>query len=198
MGNDVSAPNALIALAATPGVLALAWQAVSWALGGRRARLDRQRERFAEAFAAVAAYAEFPYVVRRRRSSAPEDERLRISGELRLVQERIAFSTAWLRAESPRVAETYAALVAQLRKVAGAQISLAWPTAAIETDEGMNIHSSLGLEAIEPLKLAYLEAVTDHLSGSGWGRRMLRSARRLFGDVKANLESGRASRRSAP
>lgn len=161
-------------LAATPGVLALLWQGASWLLAGRRVRLDRQRERFADAFAAVVAYAEFPYVVRRRRASAPEDERLRISGELRAVQERIAFSTAWLYSESPRVANAYEALIKQLRRVAGAQIAEGWTTAAIETDDGMNIRSSLGLEAIEPLKMAYLMAVADHLSAFGSVRRRFR------------------------
>lgn len=162
------------ALAASPGVLALLWQGASWLLGGRRARLDRQRERFAEAFAAVVAYAEFPYVVRRRRASTPEDERLRISGELRAVQERIAFSTAWLHSESPRVAVAYEALIKQLRKVAGAQIAEGWTTAPIETDDGMNIRSSLGLEELEPLKMVYLSSVADHLSVLGSVRRRFR------------------------
>lgn len=189
MNSELTESAVVLALiAATPGVLALGWQCASWALGGRRARLDRQRERFAEAFAAIVAYAEFPYVVRRRRASAPEDERLRISGELRAVQERIAFSTAWLHSESPRVARAYGALVEQLRRVAGAQIAEGWTTPPIKTDEGMNIRSSLGLEALDPLKLAYLDAVIDHLHTFGWARRWFRIVRRWIDRTKMNAE----------
>jgi hypothetical protein len=59
---------------------------------------------FSKAFAAAVAYEEFPYVVRRR-ASAPEDERIRISTELRKVREDISYYSAWLFTESRAISE---------------------------------------------------------------------------------------------
>lgn len=83
-----------------PGVIALLARVLDGVWASRRDAEARRRSTFADAYAAVVAYAEFPYVVRRRRASAPEDERIRISTELRSVQERIAHHCAWLYTES--------------------------------------------------------------------------------------------------
>ena len=76
-----------IIVAAITGVISLWALAINACLTGRRERGNRRREIFSKAFTAAVVYEEFPYVVRRRRTSAPEDERIRISAELRKVQE---------------------------------------------------------------------------------------------------------------
>ena len=53
---------------------------------GERERLTRSRDVFSKAYAAVQGYKEFPYVIVRRRKDTPEEERIRISSELRRVQ----------------------------------------------------------------------------------------------------------------
>ena len=112
---------------------------------------------------AIVAYEELPFVIRRRRASAAEAERLRISTEVRSVQERLAFHSAWLRAESRRVADAYDELVAETRRVAGGEMRRAWELEAITRDSEMNI-ADIDLSTIAPLKIAYLDAVRRHLS----------------------------------
>lgn len=105
-----------VAAAVVAGTVALLSLAVNTITGGIREARSRRRDGFAKAFAACVAYEEFAYVVRRRRASDPEGERIRISTELRRVQEDIAFYSAWMRAESPRVWESYNTLVSQLSR----------------------------------------------------------------------------------
>lgn len=140
-----------------------------------REDVARRQEHFANALAAVAEYCEFPYVVRRRGASDPERERLRISSELRDVQQRIAFYQAWLRTESHDVADAYDHLVAEVRKVAGGQMHDAWTRAPIVSDEEMNI-PDIALDAIDEFREAYLDAVRQR---SSWRKRFSRGRRRM-------------------
>ena len=66
-----------IIVAAITGAVSLLALAINAWLTAYRGRVNRRREMFSKAFAAAVAYEEFPYVVRRRRTSAPEDERCR-------------------------------------------------------------------------------------------------------------------------
>lgn len=111
-----------IIVAAITGAVALLALAINAILTAYRERVNRRREMFSKAFAAAVAYEEFPYVVRRRRISAPEDERVRISTELRKVQEDISYYSAWLFTESWRISEAYETLILQLREMAGREI----------------------------------------------------------------------------
>ena len=156
-------PEWLLLLAIAPSLLAFLDRLHERWLSGRTARSDRRRERFSEALAAVVLYEELPFVIRRRRASSPEDERIRISTEIRRIQERIAFHTAWLHTESPAVAEAYNALVDAVRCVAGGQMRQAWQTDPVANDAEMNI-GDVDLSASTPLKDAYLEAVRKRLS----------------------------------
>ena len=88
-------------------VIGLTTLVVNLSISLYKDRTARRRELYAEAYRAIVAYAEFPYVVRRRSTSNPESERIRISTDIRLIQERIAFYTAWIRIEAPFVAERY-------------------------------------------------------------------------------------------
>lgn len=148
------------------GLLASAWHA-------SRAR---KREHFANAFAAVADYWEFPYVVRRRRHDEPAAERVRISEALRAVQRDISFHQAWVTAESPEVARHYAALVQTTREVMGTQIHDGWLAPPPRTDEHMNI-PGIRRDGLAEATDAYLAAVRDHLSV--WPDGLRRAARRL-------------------
>lgn len=126
--------------------------------GGRQKTRLRRREAFSEAFEWCVSYKEFPYVTRRRRASTPEDERIRISGEMRRVQERISYYSVWIAAENRKVAATFNALVTQLRRVAGGQVHQAWKVTPVANDEDMNM-PDLGLGELREYEEAYLEAV---------------------------------------
>lgn len=160
-------PEWLLLIAIAPSLLAFLDRMHERWVSGRTARSDRRRERFSEALAAVVLYEELPFVIRRRRASSPEDERIRISTEARRIQERIAFHTAWLHTESPAVAAAYEELVGTVRRVAGGQMREAWRMEPAASDAEMNI-DDVDLSPSAPLKSAYLEAARKHLS---WWRR---------------------------
>ena len=164
---DVSLPGTSVLVvglvAALPGLMALGRQMLGGWSSGQRELAARRRAQFADALSAVVGYEEFPFVIRRRRVSNPEDERIRISTELRAVQERLAFHSAWLRTESRRVADAYDALLQETRRTAGREMKRAWEMETISQDSQMNV-ADIDLSAIDPLKTAYLEAVRRHLS----------------------------------
>jgi len=139
-------------------------------------RRDQHREHFSRALQTVSQYEEFPYVVRRRRASDPEDERIRISTELRAVQAELSYHCTWLMTESPQVGAAYGALVAELRRLVGGLIHDAWLSQPVGDDAGMNI-ADIGPEIakLRPLKDQYLLEVGDHLSL--WPRWLRRVAR---------------------
>ena len=137
-----------------------------------RADTERRRQHFAEALAVVSEYYEFPYVIRRRGSCHQEAERLRISTELRAVQQKIAFHQGWLRTESVQVADAYDQLVSEMRRVAGGQMHEAWKSTPIETDAEMNI-SGIDRGQFEQFRVAYLDAARQRCSwrrGFRWAR----------------------------
>jgi hypothetical protein len=126
----------------------------------------RRREMFARAFAACQAYREFPYVVRRRGPSDPEAERLRISGELRQVQQELAFCVGWMTTESKALAKSYRELVDSVRAVAGGEIRRAWESEPAKSDREMNM--IVDLSGISAAEEAFLTAVRRHLSLLRW------------------------------
>jgi hypothetical protein len=130
----------------------------------------RIRNTLAEAFQAYASYKEFPYAVRRRRHDQAAEERIRLSEALREVQARLTYFEAWTKTENPEVGAAYAALIAELRKVAGGAIRQAWLDPPCTDDAGMNIPPDVvDLSALNPLEKAYLAAATRHLANlSKW------------------------------
>jgi len=126
----------------------------------------RRREMFARAFAACQAYREFPYVVRRRGTSDPEAERLRISGELRQVQQELAFCVGWMTTESKAVSEAYREFVDSVRAVAGGEIRKAWESEPTGSDRDMSM--IVDLSGIKIAEDSYLAAVRRHLSFIRW------------------------------
>lgn len=135
---------------------------VTLIVNGRRARVDRQRVVFASAYADLAAYREFVYIVRRRRHDQPEAERVRISGDLSAVQGRLNQNAAVLKVEAPRVAVAYETLLRSTRRVAGGAVRDGWKTPPITADT--DIHVDIDLSAIDPIETAYLLEVRDHLA----------------------------------
>ena len=170
-----SLPTPIIVATVTGAVSLFAWVINAW-LTGYRERVNRRRDVFSKAFTTAVAYEEFPYIVRRRRASNPEDERIRISTELRKVQEDISYHSAWLFTESRHVSDAYEVLVRKLREIAGGEIRKAWCTPHIDADTEMNM-PDLGLAALKPFKQAYLVEVSDELSLiPRWLRRAFRNS----------------------
>jgi len=161
--SETGLPSAVIA-AAIGGAVSLMALALNAIINSRRDRIARQRQEFSKAFVVCVAYEEFPYIVRRRRSDVPQDERVRISSELSIIQRELAYYSAWLATESTNVSRAYENLVAKLREIVGAKIHEAWLTPPIDSDGGMNM-PDLGLSELKPLKDAYLLEVAYHLSG---------------------------------
>jgi hypothetical protein len=102
-------------------------------------------------------------VVQRHRTSASEDERIRIATELRRIQEDISYYSAWLFTVSRPISEAYEALILKVREIAGREIQNAWNQLHIGNAAEMN-RAGLGLGRLKPFKRAYLCEVTDHLS----------------------------------
>ena len=109
-----------------------------------------------------------PYVVRRRRTSDPEGERIRISEELRGIQEDLTFYSAWTLTESGSVGRAYADLVRQTREIAGGAIRDAWNEPPVQRDEDMNM-PDLGLAALAEARAKYLAAASRRLRFLGGG-----------------------------
>ena len=175
--NEVQQPNLpwpVVAAAITGAVSIFLFVVTNW-WNGERERLTRSREVFSKAYAVVQEYKEFPYVIRRRRTSAPEEERIRISSELRRVQADLAFYSAWLMTESHHVHHSFSELLEQLRHVAGSAMHEAWLEPGTEYDSEINM-PDMGLSALTPYESAYLEEVVDHLSL--WPRSLRRMFRR--------------------
>ena len=167
----------IVVAAVFTGAVSLAVFASNAWLTGHRDRTNRRRDILSKAFSSAVAYKEFLYVVRRRRSSSPEDERIRISTELRKVQEDIAYYSSWITTESQHVSEAYNKLVSRLREIAGAEIHKAWTDPPVQTDDEMNI-DDLGLGVLKDDEREFLLEAADHLSISPrWFRRMRRRSR---------------------
>lgn len=143
-------------VAAVAGIITLVVQ-------GRRSRTDRQRQLFAAAFGDIAAYCEFPFIVRRRRADDPAAERQRISTELSAVQQRLNQSQAVLRVEAPRVAEAYMQLVDATRHIAGSAISRGWDLEPLDADSGVHVRD-VDLAPIKEFEWRFLLEASDHLA----------------------------------
>jgi hypothetical protein len=133
----------------------------------------RQRDLFAGAYEAYAAYKEMPYAVRRRRHDDPAAERIRLSEAVREIQGRLTYHEAWIAAESETVSSAYNALVRELRKIAGGAMHDAWLAEPVDNDAAMNISPKLvDLSPLGPLEREFAGAVRAHLAAIApwWAR----------------------------
>lgn len=125
--------------ASVAAAVSVAGSFITLLVAGRRDRHNRQRQTFARALAAAIDYREFPYVVRRRRADELATERARISEELRQLQSRLNYFTAWIDVESPSVAPVYRRLVSDTRRVVGPMIRASWSEPPLTGDDQVNI-----------------------------------------------------------
>lgn len=178
LGSAQAGGGVLIATLLTSAVVAAVIGAFLNIFLSRRKSLEEERARVrtacAEAFEAVAAYKEFPYAIRRRRADNPEEERVRLSEELRHVQARLSYYTTWMVGESAAVGSSYGILVAHLRQVAGTACHDAWLASPAHQDSDMNIPAGVvDLSGIGPYEDAYITAARVHLDSMLRLRRLL-------------------------
>jgi hypothetical protein len=131
----------------------------------RCARRERLRELYAGGWAAVQAYKEMAFAIRRRNVEDRPGERVRLSEEMREIQKDISYYEALIgRERSGRVAGHYRGLVAKTREIAGGIIRRSWNEEPITSDSQMHspeIAAELG--ALKPFEDGYLNAVADDL-----------------------------------
>lgn len=161
-----TAAIATLVAAAVSGTVALL---TFWATGVRQER-SRRQQFYADAFAALVAYREFAYVVRRRRAptagneAIAGEERIRISEALREVQKDLAFSSAWINTEGAAdVGTKYDQLLTETRRLAGGYMRDAWNGPPLDDDAGMNI-DDVDYSSLAAHEVAYLDAVGDALT----------------------------------
>jgi hypothetical protein len=131
----ISSPvaGAIIALA---GVLAGLW------VSGDRAERQRRRDLHARSLAAILAYAEMPFMIRRRRHEPTEAsaERVRLSQHFSIVKAEVTTCQVLLAADGDaRLAGAYEELVAVARRTAGGEAHEAWKVRPVATDAEMNM-----------------------------------------------------------
>lgn len=154
-------PLIVLAVTSIGGVL-------TWWANGVRSERARLQALYANAYAAVVSYQEFPFMIRRRRAPLPgqeqiaNDERIRIADALQAVQERLSNYTAQIRAESTAVSTKYDALVDKTRLIAGGYMRDAWEAPALDNDAGMNI-GDIDYRELEQPQIDYLDAMKDNV-----------------------------------
>jgi hypothetical protein len=170
--------SAWIAPTIVVSVIALGVSIATFLLSGRRTRLDRQRQVFADALDAVMTYREYPFIVYRRNADDPARERQRISTDLSTLQARLNGYQGRLRVEDAFVGERYSELVAATRRIAGPMITDAWNRDPAPLDSAIH-NPGWEFSDLEPHDDAFLQAARDHL---GWLyaplRRSIRSWRK--------------------
>jgi hypothetical protein len=154
------APFAAVLAASITGCVAIG----QWWANGRRQERDRKQETFAAAFEACIEYSEMPYAIRRRRTDAAGEERVRLSEQVRAIQIKLTRYEAWVRFESPEVGEAYQTLVRRTREVAGAAMKDAWLSAGADSDRAMVIPSSIvDLRPLSAPREEYMAAAEGYL-----------------------------------
>jgi hypothetical protein len=142
---------------------------VTWFVNGVRAERTRLQKLYADAYAAVVTYQEFPYIIRRRRApnSGHEEiggeERLRISAALHQVQEALNNFQAQISTESIAVSDKYDSLVRETRGIAGTYMHQAWDAPPLDNDPGMNVAGINYTDLVGP-KNDYLESVKGDMT----------------------------------
>lgn len=159
-GDDwkVIVPLIVAAIAFTGVMIKLWWDA-------RSARRERLRELYAGGWAAVQAYKEMAFAIRRRNIDDRPGERVRLSEAMREIQKDISYYEALIgRERSGRVAAEYRILVTKTREIAGGIIRRSWNEEPITSDSQM--HSPEIAAEVGPLKAfedGYMNAVADEL-----------------------------------
>jgi hypothetical protein len=125
--------GAIIGLA---GVVAGLW------VNGDRTERQRKRDLHGRALAAILAYGEMPFMIRRRRWEGDEQsaERVRLSDHFSAVKAEVATCEVVLAADGDeKLAASYTELVEVARATAGREAHEAWKQPAIKSDAEMNM-----------------------------------------------------------
>ncbi len=156
-----------VALPLIAAAIALFGVLITLAVNGRRAERDRLRAMYAGGWAAVQAYKEMAFAIRRRNAEDRAGERVRLSEALRDIQRDLAYHEALIRRERPgKVGEAYRTLVAEPRAIGGGIIRRSWNEEPIRSDKEM--HAPDIAAELEPLKEGekrYLSAVEAAVQG---------------------------------
>jgi hypothetical protein len=102
----------------------------------RAKRTETKAESYAKALAAVEAYKQLPYRIRRR-TSADANTRAELERLISDVEQEIAFYRRWLLLDSERVGLAYDALVRRVYKVGSDFRREAWMQDPAKTDDAM-------------------------------------------------------------
>jgi hypothetical protein len=130
-------------------LIGLVGVAVTLLFNAWRADRERRRAERARAVAAVVAYLQMPYAIRRRRHEEEQAsaERVRLTETFREVQAELAYAEALMHSDPDlTVRDSYSSLVATLREVAGGEAIKAWDTPPITSDAQMglgDVHAAL-------------------------------------------------------
>jgi hypothetical protein len=141
---------------------------IAWWANGVRVERARLQKLYADAYAAVVSYQEFPFMIRRRRAPLPgqqqiaNDERIRIADALQAVQQQLSNYTAQISTESIDVSTKYEALVEKTRLIAGTYMHKAWEGPPLDNDAGMNI-SDIDHGQLKQPQDEYLTAIKHDL-----------------------------------
>jgi hypothetical protein len=174
-GSDQSVSGLILGLLLSGAVVAAVVNIVLTRRNSLEEERNRVRTTCAEAFEAVAAYKEFPYAIRRRRDDQAAAERVRLSDELRHIQARLSYFTAWMRGENAALGAAFDELVTNLRRIAGVACHDAWLAPAATSDAQMNFAPGVvDLTGLATYEDAYISAVKAHLDGLIKTRRIVR------------------------
>lgn len=147
--------------------LALVGVIITLTVNGCRAERERLRELYASGWAAVQAYKEMAFAVRRRNAEDRAAERVRLSEAMREIQKDMAYYEALIgRERSGRGAAEYRILIVKTREIAGGVIRRSWNEEPIASDDEM--HSPQIASELGPLRLfedSYMNAVAERLGG---------------------------------
>jgi hypothetical protein len=156
-----------VALPLIAATIALFGVLVTLAVNGRRAERDRLRALYAGGWAAVQAYKEMAFAIRRRNAEDRAGERVRLSEALRDIQRDLAYHEALIARGRPgEVGEAYRTLVAEMRAIAGGIIKRSWNDEPITSDKEMHApHIAAELEPLKAVEERYLSAVGAAVRG---------------------------------
>jgi hypothetical protein len=161
---SVNAPIVGVAIALA-GVLFGLW------INGDRTERQRKRDLHARALAAILAYGEMPFMIRRRRFEESERsaERVRLSDHFSTVKAEINTCQVLLAADGDeKLAAAYDALVQEARQTAGQEAHTAWTEPPVTSDAEMNMGGLF--EKLTPFR-TQLDAFKDDLARSTLPRR---------------------------
>jgi len=131
-----------VAAPAVGTIIAFAGVLLGLLVSGDRAERERRRALHARALAATLAYAEMPFMIRRRRSEEAERsaERVRLSDHFSAVKAEIATCQVLLAADGDeKLAAAYDDLIEVARGTAGREAHTAWEDPPVATDAEMNM-----------------------------------------------------------